>query len=165
MPIFSETQRYRQTWLVLIIALLAVMGWGLFIQQIVRGKPVGDDPLPDWGAILVSALLGIVLPGFFLWFRMDTTVFPDRIEIRMSPFMHRVFRPSQIASATARTYRPMREFGGWGLRGWGANKAYNMSGDQGIQLVLTNGNRILIGTQRPQELQAAIDSILVTHAR
>ena len=159
MPIYSETQRSRQSWLFLVIVLLALMGWGLFIQQIVRGKPFGDNPLPDWGVILVAVLLGIVLPGFFLWFKLETTVYSDRVEIRMAPFAHRVFRPSEIASATARTYRPMREYGGWGIRGWGANKAYNMSGDQGVQLVLTNGNRVLIG-QRPHELETAIDSIL-----
>ncbi len=112
------------------------MGWGLFLQQIVRDKPFGDNPLPDWGAILATALLGVVLPAFFLWFRMETTVLPDRVEIRMAPLSRRIFRPSEITNATARTYRPMREFGGWGIRGWGANKAYNMSGDQGIQLVL-----------------------------
>ena len=160
MPIFTETQRPRQSLLFLVIALLALLGWGLFIQQIVRGKPVGDDPLPDWGAMLVSVLLGILLPAFLLWLKLETTVFPDRIEIRMTPFSHRVFRPDEIAGAAARTYRPLREFGGWGVRGWGANKAYNASGDQGVQLVLTNGNRVLIGTQHPAELEAAIASIL-----
>ena len=164
MPIFTETQRPRQSWLFLVIALLALIGWGVFIQQIVRGKPVGDNPMPDWGAWLMAALLGVVLPLFLLWFRMETTVYPDRVEVRMTPFVHRVFGPSEIAGAAARTYRPMREFGGWGvrwgLRGLSKNRAYNASGDQGVQLVLTNGNRILIGTQRPQELEAAIVSIL-----
>ena len=160
MPIFTETQRPRQWLLFLVIVLLALLGWGIFIQQIVRGRPVGDDPLPDWGAVLVAALLGIALPAFFLWFRMETMVYPDRVEIRMTPISHRIFRPSEIAGASARTYRPLREFGGWGIRGWGANRAYNVSGDEGVQLVLTNGSRILIGTQRPQELEAAIDSIL-----
>jgi hypothetical protein len=165
MPIFAETQRPRQSLFLLVIALIALLGWGIFIQQIVRGKPVGDDPLPDWGAVVVAGLLGVVLPAFFLWFRMETTVNVDRVEIRMRPISHRVFRPSEIAGASARTYRPLREFGGWGIRGWGANRAYNVSGDQGVQLVLTNGNRILIGTQRPQELEAAIESIVVPQSR
>lgn len=160
MPIYSETQRSRQSWLILVIVLIALVGWAMFGQQIVRGKPFGDDPMPDWGVWLVAALLGIVLPAFFLWFKLETTVFPDRVEIRMAPFTHRVIRSSEIAAAAARTYRPLREYGGWGIRGWGGNKAYNISGDQGVQLVLTNGNRILIGTRRPQELEAAIDSIV-----
>lgn len=164
MPIYSETQRSRQSWLALIIVLLALLGWGIFIQQIVRGKPVGSDPMPDWVAWLLAAVLGVMLPFFFLWFRMETIVYPDRLDIRMTPFVHRVFRPAKITSAEARTYNPLREYGGWGvrwsLRSWGSNRAYNVKGDQGVQLVLTNGDRVLIGTQRPQELAAAIDSIL-----
>jgi hypothetical protein len=164
MPIYSETQRSRQSWLALIIVALALLGWGIFVQQIVRGKPIGDDPMPNWLVWLLAALLGVLLPLFFLWFRMDTTVYQDRIEIRMAPFVHRVFRPDQIASAAARTYRPMREYGGWGVRwslhGFGSNRAYNVKGDQGVQLVLTNGDRVLLGTQRPRELEAAIVSIL-----
>jgi hypothetical protein len=95
---------------------------------------------------------------------METTVYPDRVEIRMPPFVRRVLPASNIAGAEARTYRPVREYGGWGvrwsLRGLNANRAYNVSGDQGVQLVLTNGDRVLIGTQRPTELEAAIVSIL-----
>ena len=60
-------------------------------------------------------LLGILLPVFCLWFGMETVVYTDRVEIRMAPFTRRVFRPSDIAGAEARTYRPMREFKGWGF--------------------------------------------------
>jgi hypothetical protein len=164
MPIYSETQRSRQSWLAIIFVLLALLGWGLFVQQIVRGKPVGSDPMPDWLVWMLALLLGVLLPGFFLWFRMETTVYQDRVEIRMTPFVHRRFRPTEIAGAAARTYQPLREYGGWGvrwsLRGLNKNRAYNVSGDQGVQLILTNGDRVLIGTQRPQELEAAIVSIL-----
>ncbi|HET9658751.1 MAG TPA: DUF6141 family protein [Thermomicrobiales bacterium] len=164
MPLYSETQYSRQSWLALIIALLALLGWGLFVQQIVRDKPVGSDPMPDLGVWIIALLLGVVLPLFFLWFRMETTVYPDRVEIRMVPFVHRRFRPDEIAGAAARSYQPLREYGGWGvrwgLRGFRSNRAYNVKGDQGVQLMLTNGDRVLIGTQRPQELEAAIRSIL-----
>ena len=57
----------------------------------------------------------------------------------------------------ARTYRPILEYGGWGIRytmgrGW----AYNVSGNQGVQLELASGKRILIGSQRAEELARAI---------
>lgn len=156
MPLFTETQRPRQSLLFLVIVLPAVLGWGFFIQQIVRGKPVGDNPMSDGGVIALTGVLGVAFPAFFLWFRMETAVYPDRVEVRMPPFVNRVVRPYEITGVEARVYRPIREFGGWGIRGWGGNRAYNMSGDQGVQLVLTNGQRLLIGTQRPQELEAAI---------
>jgi hypothetical protein len=161
MPIFTETQHLRGQPILLVAAgAMVVFGWGLFVQQIVRGKPLGDEPLPDWGVLLVTALIGVALPALFLSMKMTTQVYPDRLEIRMAPFVNRTFRPADISNATARTYRPVREYGGWGIRGWKSNRAYNISGDQGVQLVLTSGDRVLIGTQRPQELQAAIASIL-----
>lgn len=160
MPIFTETQRPRQSWLFLVIVALAAIGWGVFIQQIVRGNPIGgSDPMPDSAAIIVGILLGVALPLFFLWFKMETTVYADRVEVRMKPFSHRVFRKGAISAYSAGEYRPVREFGGWGIRGWGANRAYSISGNQGVRLQLRDGNRVLIGTQRPQELAAAIEAM------
>ena len=58
----------------------------------------------------------------------------------------------------ARTYRPLLEYGGWGIRyaPFGKGWAYNVHGSQGVQLELTNGKRILIGSQRAEELARAI---------
>jgi hypothetical protein len=37
--------------------------------------------------------------------------------------------------------------------------AYNVRGDQGVELTLRDGRRVLIGTQRATELAAAIAGI------
>jgi len=42
----------------------------------------------------------------------------------------------------------------------GSGKAYNMKGNQGAQLVFKNGKRLLIGSQKPDELAEAINSIM-----
>ncbi len=164
MPIYSETQRPRQSWLFLIIGFIAAVGWAIFVQQIVRGRPVGNNPMSDWGVWVLTALLGVGVPLFFLWFRLETTVYSDRVEIRMLPFSYRVIRAAEITHAAARTYRPLREFGGWGLRwgfsGFGANRAYTISGNEGVQLVLRDGKRVLIGSRHPRELAGAIQCIL-----
>jgi hypothetical protein len=34
--------------------------------------------------------------------------------------------------------------------------AYNVSGNRGLQLELTNGKKILLGTQRPEEIAQAL---------
>lgn len=160
MPLFHETQRFRQWWLLLLIGGIAFTGWGAFVQQIVRGRPVGSNPMSDWGVWLLWLLLGIGLPAVFWRMRLETTVYPDRIEIWLWPLAHRVIPAVGIASVAARRYRPLREYGGWGIRGFGRNRAYNVSGAQGVQLVLANGNRVLIGSQRSGELAGAIESIL-----
>ena len=54
--------------------------------------------------------------------------------------------------------QPILEYGGWGIRysPFGKGWAYNVRGNQGVQLELANGQRILVGSQRADELARAI---------
>jgi hypothetical protein len=58
----------------------------------------------------------------------------------------------------ARTYKPLSEYGGWGIKYGRSGWAYNIIGDQGVQLELDNGKRILIGSQHAEELEQAINT-------
>lgn len=67
----------------------------------------------------------------------------------------------QIDSAYVRSYNPIGEYGGWGIRGgklWSKSKgkAINVSGDIGIQLELKNGDKLLIGTQKKEEARSVL---------
>lgn len=62
---------------------------------------------------------------------------------------------NEIASVEARKYRPILEYGGWGLRGLGKNRAYNVSGTEGLQLVFKDGRRVLVGSRMAQALEEA----------
>ena len=57
----------------------------------------------------------------------------------------------------AKTYDPM-EYGGWGVRGWPDRYgwAYNVSGNRGVQIEFKNGHRLMLGSQRADELAKAI---------
>ncbi|MGK0329715.1 MAG: hypothetical protein ACJAXF_003214, partial [Polaribacter sp.] len=62
-----------------------------------------------------------------------------------------------------RTYLPISEFGGWGLRGGfffnkGKEKAVNISGNIGIQLILKSGKKLLIGTQKESEAKSVLET-------
>jgi hypothetical protein len=62
----------------------------------------------------------------------------DGIYIRYIPF-HFNFRKIEFAElrrAQARKYRPILEYGGWGIRGAGFNRAYNVSGSHGVQVII-----------------------------
>ena len=72
------------------------------------------------------------------------------------PFYQRRFSLPKIVAAEAVTYAPLAEYGGWGIRGWGRKIALNARGNRGVQLVLDNGSRVLVGSQRPQELVQAL---------
>lgn len=58
-----------------------------------------------------------------------------------------------------RTYSPLGDYGGWGIRGLPGNLAYNVWGKAGLQLIFQSGNRLLLGTQQPQVLRQVLAAL------
>lgn len=158
---FREVQGFRQPWiwaLVLIapVTLLIVFGHGI-VQQIVFGEPWGDRSFSDTGLLVFStAMIALsCLPVVLIaWMKLITEVRSDRLVVRFAPLRGRQIRFDEIVRHEARTYRPIREYGGWGIRYSmsGRGMAYNVSGNRGLQLELSGGKKILIGSQRAEEL-------------
>ena len=135
---FREVQRFRQPWL---WALLTVVS----LVSIVASGPLG---------VVIAG--GIVL---FMWsLRLETEVRDDGLYLKFAPF-HRSFRHvpwSEMDSFEAVTYRPIRDYGGWGIR-WGPGKlAYNVSGSQGVRIDRSDDRELLVGSQRHYDLARAI---------
>jgi len=109
--------------------------------------------------------LGLVVVGavaaFLYSLRLETEVRTDGVYLKMWP-LHLSARRiswSEIDQYELRTYRPLREFGGWGIR-WAPGKlAYNVGGNQGVWIQRTNERSILIGSQRVEEFVTAIDEV------
>jgi hypothetical protein len=55
----------------------------------------------------------------------------------------------------------MTEFDGWGVRHGASGVAYTAHGSHGVDLTLTDGRHVLIGSQDPGALAEAIDKIRV----
>ncbi len=156
-PIFQETQQFRQPWIWAIL-----LGMGLFavyalISQVAWDTPVGNKPAgnTELAVILIFILL---LSGLMWSLRLETYIGEEGIHVRLFPFQiqFRSYAWDNIAKCYVRIYDPIREYGGWGLRGLGKNRALNVSGNNGIQLVMHDGARLLIGTQMPDEAGAAL---------
>ena len=157
-PLMREVQYFRQPWLWGLVVLLAAFSWYSFIVQIAMHRPVGDNPAPDLVVVLVWLTLGLGVVVFFWRARLITEVRSDGLYVRFVPF-HR--RPRRLPFARmvrfeACTYRPLREYGGWGIRYGKRGKAYNVSGNRGVQLEFTDGKRLLIGSQQPEMVVRAM---------
>jgi hypothetical protein len=158
-PLFREVQRFRQWFFWVPIAVVVGVIWWQFIQQIVIGRPPGTEPIPDWAAWALTIVFGLGFPAFAAIVRLVTEVRPGTLSIRLIPFRSRLIPLQDIRTADSREYAPMSEFGGWGIRlAADGSKAYNARGNVGVQLVLTEGERVLVGTQRAEELIAALRS-------
>jgi hypothetical protein len=59
-------------------------------------------------------------------------------------------------------YNPVVDDGGWGIRIslLKKRKAFNISGNLGLRLNLSDGRTILLGTRRPQAVAAAMEKMM-----
>lgn len=153
--LFSEEQYFRQWWLLLILLIVCVLPAYSAIQHLLFHHPVGNPTLPDAGAWSVLAF-GLGVPVLLGFANLSTEVRPSGLYVRFLPFHFRFKKLEDIEQAKACTYRPLAEYGGWGIRYGKSGKAYNVSGNQGVLLTLKSGKTLLIGSQRPSELESAI---------
>ncbi len=145
---FREVQAFRDSGFFWPIAAVVVVG------EIVLWK--GIDSFSSPAVWIPAALTGACL----LWFasmQLVTEVGNDELRVKFERLWpERRIPVTTIAKAAATTYRPIVDYGGWGVRGFPRVRAFNVRGSRGVLLEFHDGRRLMIGSQRPQELEAAI---------
>jgi hypothetical protein len=154
--LFHEEQRFRQTWIWPLVLLPAGLIWYIFIGQIFLLRPFGGNPAPNWLVWLLFIFFGLAFPWMMFALRMTVMITHEALYVRYFPFFSRRIQIGEIDHCDARTYAPIGEYGGWGIRGFARNRAYNVSGNRGVQLVLVSGRRLLLGSRRPEDLARAL---------
>ena len=162
MRIFKEEQRFTQSWLIVLMCVSFIVPITLIIQQYT--KPNSTMSLQQ----LLSSSIAIAASGLFIFiFKLKTRIDEKGIHYQFFPFHFslKTILWQDITKAYVRTYDPIGEFGGWGLKGgafWnsGKGKAINVKGDIGIQLLLKNGKKLLIGTQKENQAQQILQKYL-----
>jgi hypothetical protein len=169
--LYTETQTFRKPWIWFIIyaaTAATVIFFAIGInQQIRNGQPYGDNPMSDTGLIamaLFSFLIMAAIIFLVLKAKLLTEITEHAIQFRFPPFINkpRVIHKNEIERFEVRNYKPIKEYGGWGIR-LGIRKggiAYNVHGSIGLQLYLVNGKKILIGTQRKDAIHSAMEKML-----
>ena len=147
-PIFKETQKFNHVWMwIVLLAASAVMIFiaikGIYVQ-LMLGESYGTNPAPNSVLLItsiVSLVVGIGMPILFYFVKLETDYTVDGIRITFPPFIRKAkqFNWDEIDEATIRKYKPIMEYGGWGIRHGLKGKAYNTSGNMGLQLKFTNG--------------------------
>lgn len=157
-PLYIETQRLRQWWIWLIVLVAVLFVAWMFIEQIVLGQPVGNNPAPDGVMWVVTILVGVGVPLLMYSVNLTAEVDTDRLVIQYFLLWKRTILLCDISVCFPCEYRPIRDFGGWGIRcGLGKGMCYTIYGSKGVQLELANGRKVLIGAQRPEEMAAVIN--------
>lgn len=163
MKIFTEQQRFNQWWLYIIIgaSLLAMI-----IPIAINSDEILNDKTAKI-ALSISFLLVLVSIFIIRMITLHTRIDEKGIHYRFTPFHRKqyIIDWKDISNVYVRKYNAISEYGGWGYRvnflrssGMVSNgKAYNIKGNQGIQIELTNGKKVLIGTQKEVEAQRILN--------
>lgn len=157
--LFSEKQRFTQWWLwAILIALDALMIYG-FVQQLIFKIPFGNNPSPDW-VLVIFGLIPFGISWLIYAFRLETKITNEFMAFELYPLCSlNTIKWEEIETIYVREYSPLKEFGGWGYRVSSNGTAYNISGNQGLQLKLKNGKKILIGTQKAEEVKQILNDL------
>jgi hypothetical protein len=162
MKIFIEEQRFTQTWL------LVIIGFSTVVPLTLMGQEFFKDNTKISVQEFTITLLGILASvGIIFIFKLKTRIDEIGIHYQFFPihFSFKTIPWQEIENAHVRTYDPIGEYGGWGLKGgafWNKKKGkcINVSGDIGIQLKLNNGKKLLIGTQKKEEAMQVLKTYL-----
>jgi hypothetical protein len=160
--IFREEQRFELKIVLPLIFLTLLMVVGSVKAVVGLNQSSHGNPLVILLLIIVGIILPILVSVLFALLTLETEVRSDGLYVRFFPLHinYKRFGPENLERYHARVYKPIGEYGGWGIR-WGKKgKAYNVKGNKSVQLILKNGEKLLIGSQKPYDLIEAMDSVM-----
>lgn len=142
--IFSEKQRFNQKW---IYALLIV---SFALAFFLKWNESNTFSVQEFFPLIIIFTLVIL---FLRMMKLETKMDDHSLSYRFFPFIGwRKFEWKNIEEIHVRQYKPLLEFGGWGIRYNFGYWAYTMGGNQGIQVRLKNGKQFLVGTQQVEKV-------------
>jgi hypothetical protein len=149
---FEEQQPFRKNSIIWvgIVAMVPPL-----IIEVSKSVKQGSGSFEDIALIIfIEALV------FALLFtsRLETKLDEHGISYRLFPFQlkTRFVSWAEISSAQVRKYDPLGEYWGWGIKGTRKNRAINIAGDVGLQLIMKNGRKLLIGTLQKEKMEEVV---------
>jgi hypothetical protein len=167
MKIFIEEQRMNKPLVIIILIMIFI---GFCISVIYKWESIGQNNLGDNVIVFSSLIILIFITLFFFNLKLKTRIDDQGIYFQFFPvhFSYRLISWDEISTCYIRRYNAIFEYGGWGFRIGILKKvgrAYSVQGKIGLQIELKNGKKILIGTQKKEDLKRVIDnySIKITN--
>ena len=154
-PVYKETSSWPG-WILVVF-------WGtMFVSMaavtMAPGKP-HDERV--WGAVLLGALAVAVqwlVAGLSVRLYRDFMV----VGLGSSGLISRKVRYDDMTSLESVRYHPLRDFGGWGVRGTSRKRIWSARGDEAVVLHLADGRLLYVGSDHPHRLQERIQAVAGT---
>jgi len=113
-----------------------------------------------WAMVAVYATLGL---AFLLFYRLGVTVEPDRIRAVFGIGL--ISKEIPVAAVVRAEVVRTRAWWGYGIRWTPSGWLYNVAGRHAVRLEVRGGRAVMIGTDEPDALKAAIDARLAARGR
>lgn len=149
---FEEQQPFRKNSIIWVGIVAMVPPLIIEVSKLVKQRSGSFEDIAL--IIFIEALV------FTLLFtsRLETKLDEHGISYRLFPFQlkTRFVSWAEISSAQVRNYDPLGEYWGWGIKGTRKNRAINIAGDVGLQLIMKNGRKLLIGTLQKEKMEEVV---------
>lgn len=158
---FREEQRFGAGWLRFWAAVL--LGPTVLVAVVLAASGVltQTDPgpvLPIFGILLAAGGVGVVLIARL---RVVVAVDAEAVRIGVRPFPETVIPASEIVGLEEVSSGLRRRFGsGVGWRASDRRARFALGGDAGVVIQRGDGWRFVVGSERPEELAAAIQRLV-----
>ena len=138
-----------------------VLLWGACLVAVAAAA--SDQELS--GAARTAIIAGVLLFPLLItavFGCLDIRVRADRLSIAFGPLhlIRKTIRFPDIESVKAVTYRPIREFGGWGIRFRARKSAWTVRGNRAVSVRRRSGKEIYAGSANAQRLAEQIRAAL-----
>jgi hypothetical protein len=159
--IYREEQ-YFAWWIYALLAAIVGLGWLSVIWPHHPAAVVGAGARAPGGEVPFSLLLGLVLPPALVIgiLRMTTEVLPSqcRVWYGFVPTYRKAISLEAVSRIEIISYRAIHDHLFWGVRTTrDGEKVMTARGSRAVRLHMRDGSRILIGSQKPEELAESIE--------
>lgn len=148
----------KWTWFIMVP--LVLLFWGIAFVQVGLGIEVGNRPMSDGGTIAMAIIFGLLFPVMFLLMRGEVKVTREAIMITFSPLYRKRIELSSIKKIEKVGLKPLREFGGWGIRWNGMKWGFILDGDGGVEITSPPNKIYVISSRHAGELYKILEENL-----
>lgn len=160
MKVFIEEQRFKKWVLVPLITVPLVGG---LVPLLLAQKGIPSFESNDfWGILIVFIIIALSIL-LLLSIKLKTKINEQGVYYQYFPnnLNEKHISWADIDQCYIKKHNSIRTFGGYGYKRCYINKKgliMNLGGKHGIQLVLKNGKKILIGTQSVKDVERTLET-------
>ena len=148
----------------IVLALPPVALLGLLIWQVVLGHPWGKQPVSNGDIIGWTVFLWLIYLRL-ITVRLVTEVRPRELLVGLRGFWRSRRIPLEsIQAIEIISHDIVRDYRGYGSRMTREGRAYVAGGNRAVRLKLAGGEKVVLGSERPDELAAAIRAAMQSNS-